>query len=457
MSPLRAFDLAHARVAFVLPPTSARDETDRGWSSFRFGLGSGSSAPLVEAECAGAVRAAGGTSLIVDAPAARWSTDRVRDELRRFAPDLIVVSVTDESLDHELVWITSFATEFDRVTFAVHGAPCATHAATILERAPRVSFCVRADHEPALDAIVREGHASAPGVVRRGEHGPVAIAAQRGADLDGLPWPDRSSFDAGCYRVRGIGAVQASVRVQRDDVHPENGIRRRSPKNIAEEMALVRAQGMRWFDLRAQDFSLDRSWAFSVCAAIARAVPDARWVTTTGVGSVDEDLVAAMATAGCYGIRFGFHARSSTLEVGASELVGHDLAAEAMRICDRHDVLSRGSLTIGSTGETVATLDAIGAFVRVTRPDLLTIHDARVHPGASVAQAAPALVGTEMSRARRRRVVRTMLTRHDTDPRVLASVARKSVPLFVERCRELWLPAANVGAGVPTPSSVRPR
>lgn len=479
---LRTFELTHPRVAFVLPPTGAFRREDRGQSSLRFEQVPSLRAPMEEAEAAGAVRAAGGTALILDAPAARWSSDRIRDELRRFAPDLVVVSATFGSLDEDLAWVRDMASEFETTKFAVRGAPCATGAAAILQRAPQVDFCVRGDYEPAFEVIVREGPERAPGVVLRGPDGVVERPVHRVDDLDTLPWPDRNSFDPSYYRVRGIGAVQATVRVQRGCPHACSyclvpvvsgaHARHRSPRSIADEMAAVRATGIRWFYLSADTFSLERSWAFAVCAAIARAVPDARWVTTTRVECVDEDLIAAMATAGCYGISFGIDVASRVSGERVGKPARPGLAWEAMRMCDHHDVLSLGYFMIGFAWETEETLAETAAAIRSTRPDLLTVQYAQPYPGtryhdelvslgvafsARDAQAAPALADHGVPAARLRRVAEAMLTRHYADPRVLASTARKMAPLLADRARERFTRQLSAAAGEPTPSSVRPR
>ena len=481
MSAVQLPRLVHRRVAFVMPPTGTYCREDRCQSSFRFELVPSLRAPLEEAEAAGAVRAAGGEALVLDAPAARLDASEVRRRLEDFGPDLIVVVTTFGTLDDDLRWASVESERFDHAVFGVRGAPAYTHAAEILERAPGVAFCVRGDYEVVFDGLVREGLDS-PGVVTRGAHGPVERGAPRPDDLDALPWPDRSSLDAGLYRVRGLGAPQATVRVQRGCpypcsyclVHTVSGAkaRHRSPRSVAEEMAQLRAQGFRWFYLRAETFSLDREWTFATCAAIARRVPDARWVTTTRVECVDDDLVAAMAAAGCYGISFGIDVASRTIgeKVGKPPRPGR--AWEAMRACDRHGVLSLGYFMIGFAWETEETLAETAAFARSARPDLLTVHFAHPYPGTRYhedvqalgrrfhprdAQAAPALEDAAITPSRLRRASRAMLTRHYADPRVLLSCGRKLGPLVAESVRDRFLGGIRPAATEPTPSSARPR
>jgi radical SAM superfamily enzyme YgiQ (UPF0313 family) len=280
------------------------------------------------------------------------------------------------------------------------------------------------------------------------------------SDLDALPWPDRSVIDERLYRVRWIGAPQATIHVQRGCpfpctfclVHMVSGdrARHRSPASVAAEMAAVGRRGIRYFYLRGDTFSLDRTWAIRTCDAIARVCPDARWVTTTRVECVDDEVLAAMRRAGCYGVSFGVDVASA--RIGAEVQKPPDLARArtAMRLCDRHGIVSLGYFMIGFLWDDAATLAETAGFVRAVRPDLLTFHYAHPYPGtpyhdavvaeraalvSRYAQAEPALELAGLTASILRRHARRMLLRHYGDPRVIASLARKSVALAVGTLR----------------------
>lgn len=438
----------HQRVVFFIPPTGPYCREDRCQSYLHYEFIPTMRPPMEECEAAGAIRAVGASARVLDAPAARWSEEQALREVVDAAPDLVVLVVTFGSLADDLAWAPRIRAQLPHVPIGVRGTPCYVHAEEILRDHADVDFCVRGEYELVFAEIARGGFRDAPGVISR-EGG--ANPAPRADDLDALPWPDRDAIDASLYPVRANGAPQATVRVQRGCpfpcsyclVHTVSGAqaRHRSPANVAEEIRSLQEKGFRWFYLRADTFSLDRKWAIETSNEIATQCPGARWVTTTRVECVDDEVVAAMARGGCYGISFGIDVASD--EIGARVDKRPDLARarEAMRLCDRHGVLSLGYFMIGFLWETNATLAETAQFARDVRPDLLTIHFAHPYPGTRYydalqkdhapvisprAQAEPALPVNGLSTETLQTFSRRMLLRHYTRPSVIASVTRKA-------------------------------
>lgn len=453
--------LVHRRVLFLICPTGSWCREDRCQSFFSPELIPTVRPPLEECEAAGALRAAGAEPFVLDAPAAGLADEAVVARLRAIAPDLVVLVTTFGTLDADLAWAARVRAALGAVPIGVRGAPCYVMAEAILARAPAVDFCVRGEYELVFAAIARAGFRAAPGTVSRGggalaSGGPPPLAA----DLDTLPWPDRSVIDERRYTVRGLGLPQATVRVQRGCpfpctyclVHTVSGARarHRSPESVAAEMAAILARGIRHFYLRADTFSVDRAWTLRTCAAIARRAPGARWVTTTRVECVDDAVLGAMRGAGCYGVSFGIDAASAAVGARVRKPPDRARAGAAMRLCDRHGILSLGYFMVGFLWDDAATLAETAAFVRAVRPDLLTVHYAHPYPGTPYhdevaasrelvvsrrAQAEPALAPAALPAAALRRFARRLRRRHYADPRVLASVARKAGALALDALR----------------------
>lgn len=448
-----------ARIAFLIPPTGLFCREDRCQSRFRFELIPTQRAPLEECEAAGAIRAAGGEPFVIDAPAEGLADEAVVRRIATLRPDLVVLVVSFGSLPFDLGWAKRLREAFPDLKLAARGAPVLVHAESILEQAPDLDFCVEGEYELVFGALVREAPARVPGVVCRGERGVVRVGpAPIATDLDALPLPVRDVVDGGRYRVRGLGSKQATVRVQRGCPFPcsyclvgrvsGSQARHRSPQSVAREVAQLCREGTRHFYLRADTFSLDRSWALETSRAIAREAPAARWVTTTRVECVDDELVAEMAAGGCYGISFGIDVGSRAIGERVGKRPDRVRAERAMRACDRAGVVSLGYFMIGFLWESAATLAETAAFARAVRPDLLTVHFAHPYPGTRYhdevraagirlesveAQATPAFSTEALSRAQLEDAARRMLVRHYRDPRVLASLARKGARLAFDR------------------------
>ncbi|MEZ4331615.1 MAG: B12-binding domain-containing radical SAM protein [Myxococcota bacterium] len=446
-----------------MPPTGAWCREDRCQSRFRFELVPTQRAPLEECEAAGAIRAAGGSAVVVDAPAEGLDDAGALDRLRRFRPALVVVVVTFGSLELDLAFAKRVRDVLPGVAIAVRGAPVHVLPEAILARAPAVDFCVKGEYELVFGDLVGRAPRSVPGVIQRADgNGTGSIRTVEpipwSTDLDALPRPDRTVIDPDRYRVRGLGARQATVRVQRGCpfpcsyclVHTVSGsrARHRSPESVAEELAALCASGTRHFYLRAETFSLDREWALETSRAIARRAPRARWVTTTRVECVDETLLEAMARGGCYGISFGIDVGSRAIGARVGKRPDLERARRAMRDCDRVGILSLGYFMLGFLWETPETLAETARFARSVRPDLLTVHFAHPYPGTRYhgevqaaglhvrspdAQAEPAFATPALSTAALRGAARGMLRRHYGDPRVIVALGRKGARLFADR------------------------
>ncbi|HXC50074.1 MAG TPA: radical SAM protein [Candidatus Limnocylindrales bacterium] len=461
---MRAQPLFYHRVLFLICPTGAFCREDRCQSYFSPELIPSMRPPMEECEAAGAIRHAGAEPFVVDAPALGLSAAQTFESIERIGPDLVVLVATFGTLDDDLAWAARIRERHPDLSIGLRGAPCYVLAEEILTRQPAVDFCVRGEYELVFESIVRCGFRDACGTVYRdgdrivSPH-PSAVAE----DLDALPWPDRTVIDSSIYQVRGLGAPQATVRVQRGCpfpctyclVHSVSGdrARHRSPASVAAEMAAVQRTGIDYFYLRADTFSLDRAWAIATSEAIAEQCPGARWVTTTRVECVDDAVLAAMRRGGCYGVSFGIDVGSRAIGQKVRKMPDAKRATAAMRGCDAHGIVSLGYVMIGFLWDTPETLDETERFLRVVRPDLLTIHHAHPYPGTRYyddvmaekvsiasprAQAEPALASHTLAPGELSRRARAMMLRHFARPAVIASLARKSVGLASDRWLRRW-------------------
>jgi len=462
--------LAHRKVLLLVCPTGAYCREDRCQSYFSPDLIPSMRPPMEECEAAGALRQAGAEPFVLDAPALGLSADETLATVARIAPDLVILVATFGTLDDDLAWADRIHRIMPAVPIGVRGAPCYVLAEDMLARTPAVDFCVRGEYELVFESIARRGYRDAVGTVYRdGDRIVCSAASGLAPDLDALPRPDRSVIDSSRYTVRGLGLAQATVRVQRGCpfpctyclVHTVSGdqARHRSPESVAAEMAEVQRSGIDFFYLRADTFSLDRRWATATSNAIAAQCPGARWVTTTRVECVDDEVLAAMRRAGCYGISFGIDAASRRIGEKVRKKPDLARATAAMRGCDAHGIVSLGYAMIGFLWDTSETVDETEDFLRAARPDQLTIHFAHPYPGTRYyddvaaarvalgsprAQAEPALSGGELSAEFLSKRARAITRRHYSRPAVLASLARKSLglaPYLWRRTAPLAAPA----------------
>lgn len=449
--------LAFRRVVFAICPTGAYCREDRCQSFFSLELIPTMRAPLEECEAAGAIRAAGGRAVVIDGPAEKLDEARFLKRVSDARPDVVIIVTTFGTLDLDLAWAGRLKDALHQIPVGLRGAPCYTHDLDILARAPSIDFCVKGEYEIVFDALARSGFAGAPGVAyRSGQSIVPAASIPRIADLDTLPLPDRSAVNSRLYKVRGLGSPQATIRVQRGCpfpcsyclVHTVSGsqARHRSPSHIALEMKQLMKGGTTCFYLRADTFSLDKEWTLELCATLARECPGARWVTTTRADRVDDQIVHAMAGAGCYGISFGLDVASKTIAKKVNKYASVDSASSAFRACDQNGIVSLAYIMTGFLWETHETLRESEAFLKSIRPDLLTVHFAHPYPGTKYysdvastnatilslrAQAEPALNSPGVSAQEVALSARRWLLQHYTRPSVIRSLVTKGTKIML--------------------------
>lgn len=410
-------------------------------------------APLEECEAAGALRDIGIPHHLIDAPAEQLSDADFLQRVKASDADLICIAVTFGSLEQDLFWVRKIRAEMPNALIGLRGAPCYVWAKQLLTENPAISFCLHGEYELTFKHLCSDGIETCPGLSYRAASGQIlsnpAVYAQ---DLDLLPLPDRSSISQNLYKVRGFGAKQSTVRVQRGCpfpcsyclVHTVSGktARHRSAQHIVKEIKALLATGISHFYLRADTFTVNKRWAIALAEEIRKEAPRARWVTTTRVDCVDEEVIAAMSAGGCYGISFGIDVASEKIGALVRKPPQIEKATRAMRLCDQYNILSLGYFMIGFIWDTAETLQETRHFISKVRPDLLTIHFAHPYPGTAYfaavqaaglkttslkAQAEPALDVPALTGKELRTAARGMLINHYSRPSVIWSVARKSL------------------------------
>jgi anaerobic magnesium-protoporphyrin IX monomethyl ester cyclase len=445
--------LVYRRILFALCPTGAYCREDRCQSYFNFELIPSMRPPLEECEGAAGVRKAGGESLIIDAPAEKLSPDAFLQRIKRFNPDLMVLAVTFGTLEADLQWAARLKKLFPESTIALRGAPCYVWGEDILRRSEDVSFCVRGDYEAVFEDVVRSGF-RVPGCIYKNNDNEIHLTAiPKVENLDTLPFQDRRTLNESLYTVRGSAHPQATIHVQRGCPFPctfclvhtvsGNRARHRSPESIVKEIQELQARGISHFYLRAETFTLDKLWVKSLCKALLTHCPNIRWVTATRVECVDDEVIRAMRVAGCYGISFGVDVASETIGKRVKKPPQLEAARKAMRLCDKHGIISLAYIMIGFIWDTAETLKEASEFIRLIRPDLLTVHFAHPYPGTPYyeavmregkevvslkAQATPALHLATLSTKDIQRKARWMLIRHYATPSVIFSLLKKITP-----------------------------
>lgn len=250
-------------------------------------------------------------------------------------------------------------------------------------------YGVRGDGEEAFPALLEALEAGrdpceVPGVLAPGRDPGLRAAV---ADLDAFaPWDP-------CLEGT-LDPAQAWVPVQARRGCPNDcsycatwaiqgrAYRIRDPRRVVAAVADLAARGYRQIFFVDNAFNLPEGTAFELCAGLEALDPGVKWRCILYPHAVREDLVRAMARAGCVEVSLGFESGSpAVLKAMNKRFTPAEVHALSDLLAD-YGIRRMGFLLLGGPGETRATVEESLAFARSLRLDALkTTVGIRIYPG----------------------------------------------------------------------------
>ena len=208
--------------------------------------------------------------------------------------------------------------------------------------------------------------------------GPVVLRrSAAGGELDRLPAPARWLADPRYAERDGTENVQTKrgcafscAYCDYPDLEGRK-VRLRDPERVADEVAGLAARpGVSHVFFVDSVFNVPRSHALAICRAlIARGKP-LPWVCYGSPVSFDDELVAAMAEAGCEGVEIGTDTGSERMMERLNKPFGLREVLRTRELFLKHGVLDCHTFVLGAEGETPEEVEETLAFVRHLDPDL---------------------------------------------------------------------------------------
>lgn len=226
------------------------------------------------------------------------------------------------------------------------------------------------------DRIVRSAVA-ARRLVQLGAARSERLPPPPAADLDALPPPARDLIDPRYLEAEGTDAIQTkrgcAFRCTYCDYPDLEGrkVRMRDPERVADEMAeRARASGVSHVFVVDSVFNVPRAHALAVCRALVRRGSPVPWVCYVTPASLDDELVQAMAEAGCVGAEIGTDSGSPRVLARLQKPFTLDDVRRARASFVRHGIADAHTFVLGAEGETPEETEETLAFVRALDPDV---------------------------------------------------------------------------------------
>ncbi len=363
--------------------------------------------PLGLGLVAAAVRRAGHEVAFLDLLAAQDSRAAVREAITSIRPDAIGISVRniDDQNRQEPRFLLEKVKEVveecrahSRAPILLGGAGYSIYPREVLSYLG-ADFGIRGDGEVSFpELLARLRHGLDP----RGIKGLYVASdpADGGlawvADMDTLPLWDES---LSAYADRGAEEIWVPVQSRRGCPNDcsycstasiqGRPIRSRSPRLLMEAVAALARAGFRRFYFVDNSFNIPEAQALELCREIKERRLETKWRCILYPHLVSEELVKAMAEAGCVEVSLGFESGSPVV---LREMNKRFLPEDVRRASDllaSYGIRRMGFLLLGGPGETKVTAEESLAFVAsLGLDDMKVTIGIRIYPGTPLARRA---------------------------------------------------------------------
>ncbi len=333
--------------------------------------------PLGVLAVAGAVRDAHDVS-VLDLCFEERPLVAIEERVRSFEPDVIGLGLRNLQTSSYSGVAERLLGEYRAMAAAIRAAsraPLVLGGAGFSLRATTLLAELQADH-----GVVGEGEWAFRDLLAKLVAGGAAPKLTYGAayaktPLDALPEPARDLVDPRYYALEGTDNVQTKRGCAFDCAYcayPElegSEVRFRDPERVASEL-LQRAaiRDVSCVFLVDAVFNTPRSHALEVCDAIARRGSPVPWVCYASPATLDEELAAAMARAGCVGAEIGSDSGNERVLARLRKPFKVERITRAEEALRRHGIRSCHTFLLGAEGETPDETATTLRFVEALQP-----------------------------------------------------------------------------------------
>jgi len=145
--------------------------------------------------------------------------------------------------------------------------------------------------------------------------------------------------------------------------------RSRNVDNVMDELRLLKKLGIREIMFNDPTFTVSSRRVIELCQKMTAARLGFSWYANGHAASLTEDMVAAMAEAGCHSLMIGVESGSDALLERYAKGVSRQKILSAFALCRRHRIRSLAYFIIGLPGETARTALETIRFAKELNPN----------------------------------------------------------------------------------------
>jgi len=351
--------------------------------------------------CAAVERWSGAEVYLLDPVAGKKTVEETLDAVVRFKPDVLYAAAGTSTLRRDLGFLARCKGTLPGLKTAVMG----THVTVLPGDAfvvPGADFAIRGEPERTaaeLATALAGGRSveDVPGLAIRRD-GSHKLTPDRPliADLDEVPHPARRFFRPYVYSPPFTRGRRFDVLItSRGCPYPCNycstgayygkKIRFRSPGDvIAELREMIEVEGVTQVGFWDDTFTIGKRRVMEICERIDESGLEFEWMCMSRVDTVDEEMLAALAGAGCYLILYGVESGSQRVLDAMKKEITLAQVERAFEMTYDAGIEAAAFFMFGNLEETEDDIRATVEFAKKLNASFASFNIATPYPGTEL-------------------------------------------------------------------------
>lgn len=339
---------------------------------------------------------------LIDAIAEGVPEQRLFERIDSFHPELILAEISTPSFNNDMRILQAIHQNFSHAKIALCGPHASVFPQQILTEYTYIDAILIGEYEYTLldfaQHLEEQGDMkSVLGLAYR-KDGNVTLNKPRSTirNLDSLPWPEREDVPLYNYNDAFCNLPTPNVQILSSrgcpfrcifclwpqTVYKEHRYRKRTPKDVVDEMEYLITK----FHFKAvyfddDVFNIDRIHVAGVCAEIKTRKVDIPWAVMARADLFDTQILAGLADAGLYAIKYGIESASPRILRACRKKLDLLKTQDMIKVTKELGIKVHLTFCLGLPGETQESIKESIKFISQAQPDSCQFSFATPFPG----------------------------------------------------------------------------
>jgi len=319
---------------------------------------------------------------VIDGVAMDMREEEFLERVNHIRPDALIIETTTHAINFDIALVKKIKSSIPDVKIVFTGPHVTVYSREILKDNEAVDFITLGEYEFTLLELFTRLRDSSPGLkitglaYRRGQE--VWVSPEKGfiKDINELPYPEFGLFpcnkspDLATY-TDGVCTYYPAVTLHSsrgcpfqcdfclwNQVMYSNGkYRTFSPKRVVDEMEhVISNYGAREIYFDDDDFCISKKHVLAICKEIIDRKLNIKWSCMGDAMCADEEMISAMADAGCIFMKFGVESGNKKILMNIGKPLKPEKAIEISKLCGKYKIRCHATFSFGLDGETKETM-----------------------------------------------------------------------------------------------------